>query len=572
MPSPLSAFIAELRRRRVFRVAAFYGGIAFVVVQIIDGTFEVMGIPAWVSRLLITLLGLGFPVAIGLAWVFDITPEGIVRTEGQSTGKPGTSNRTLIAIAVLAVAFGIWGRWGGQGRSGAQIRSIAVLPLVNQMGDPEQDYFVDGMHDLLITELSRLEGLRVISRNSAVYYRGSAKRTNEIAAELQVDAIVEGSVFRGGDRVRINAQLIGMHPERHLWAEVYERDLTDIFALQRDIARTIAAEIGLSLGGAAATESLPSKSVNPSSFDAYARGRQAWQKRTGPDILESIDFFRHAIDLDSTNALAWSGLADAYAIAPSYTGWPKDSSTTLAREAGLQALELEPNLAQPHATLGLRATTFVAAKDHFEQALALDPNYATIYHWYGLALRDVGDLDQAAHMFDIAAGLDPHSLPIRWNQIIMHAYRGSIEAFAMAAQQAEADQGPHPYHRYLVADAFLLQGKLDNAMNILSILEQEDFRLAYWLLALAYAELGQEARAIEYLQVLTQNDPLARPRYYALYYGQVGALDQAFDSLDAYMRLNDPMLALGLRLVPRAAPLAQDPRFDALLERYGVAP
>ncbi|MCH7576151.1 MAG: tetratricopeptide repeat protein [Candidatus Marinimicrobia bacterium] len=566
--SPFPSFIAELRRRRVFRVAAFYGGIAFVIVQIIDGTFEVMGIPAWVSRLVIVFLAIGFPVAMGLAWVFDITPEGIVRTEGSSTGKPGTSNRALIAVTIAAIAFGIWGWMQGGGSTG-QIRSIVVLPLENQMGDPEQDYFVDGMHDLLITELSRLDGLRVISRNSAVYYRGSAKRTDEIAAELKVDAIVEGSVFRDGNRVRINAQLIGMHPERHLWAEVYERDLTDIFALQHDIARTIAAEIGLSLG-ASATESLPSKSVNPSSFDAYARGRQAWQKRTGPDILESIDFFHRALEFDSTNALAWSGMADAYAIAPVYTGWPVDSGSTLARKAGLKALELEPNLAQPHATLGLRATTFVAAKYHFEQALVLDPNYATTYHWYGMALRNVGDLEQAAHMFDQAAGLDPHSLPIRWNQIILHAYRGSIEAFAAAAQQAEADQGPHPYNRYLVADAFLLQGKLDSAINILTILEQEDFRRAHWLLALAYAELGQEPRAIEYLQMFTQNIPLLRPRFYALYYGQVGALEQAFDSLDAYMRLNDPMLALGLRLVPRAAPLAQDPRFDALLEKYGV--
>ena len=580
--SRLSTFLAELKRRRVFRVAAVYGGVSFVLVQIIDGTFEVMGIPAWVSRLAIILLALGFPLAVGLAWVFDITSEGIVRTDRVSTdsgpkgkvqpssGKPLTSNRALIVVALLAVAFGLWSRWGGGEATTGQIRSIAVLPLENQMGDPDQEYFVEGMHDLLITELSRLQGLRVISRNSAAYYRGSTKRTEEIAAELQVDAIVEGSVFRGGNQVRINAQLIGMHPERHLWTAVYERDLINILAMQREIAQTIAAEIGLSLGGPAAAGPAPAKTVNPSSYDAYARGRQLWQKRTGPDIMEAIGFFQHAIDLDSTNALAWGGLADAYAITSYYANWPVDSSRALARTAALRALELEPNLAQPHTTLGFLAPDFATREEHFEQALNLDPNYATSYHWYGMALREVGQVEAAAGLFDQGARLDPYSLPIRGNQVEVYYFRGEFEQYAQAARKAIADYGPLAGYRLYLADALLMLGQLDSALAILRVLDQEKWTYAKEKLAFAYAERGDREIAEAYLRDATRNDPLQRPAIYAIFHAQQGELDQAFDSLEQYMRINDPMFALGVRVDPRAGPLVEDPRFDALLKKYGV--
>ncbi|MCH8838642.1 MAG: hypothetical protein IIA60_12740, partial [Candidatus Marinimicrobia bacterium] len=405
--SKLSTFIEELRRRRVFRVAAVYGGVAFVLFQIIDSIFEPLHIPDWIGSLIIILLLVGFPLAVGLAWVFDVTPEGIVRTDRPMTGagkkggaqpgsgKPLTSNRALIVIAVLAVAFGVWSRWGGGNGPTGQIRSIAVLPLENLMNDPDQEFFVEAMHDLLITEISKISGLRVISRNSSAHYKGSGKRADLIAAELGVDAVVEGSVYRDGDQVRINAQLIGMRPERHLWAEVYERDLVNIFTLQREIAQTIARQIGLNLGVKSGAGAGQAKVVNPSSFDAYARGRQLWQKRTGSDLVASIDLFKKAISLDSTNALAWSGLADAYAIAPYYAYWPSDSSAKLARHAASRALVLEPDLAQPHATLGMTAAGFHEGLRHFEKALALDPNYATAYHWYANHLEDAGKIDEA---------------------------------------------------------------------------------------------------------------------------------------------------------------------------------
>lgn len=236
----ISGFVEELRRRRVFLVAAFYGGIAFVIVQIIDGTFEVMGIPAWVSRLMIIFLAIGFPVATGLAWIFDITPEGIVRTEGRSTGKPGTSNRTLIAVTIIAIAFGIWGRWGGKPTTGLRYKSIAVLLFDNLNNDPEQDFFSDGMTDRIIIQLHKFGDLKVIGRTSVMQYRGTTKRLNTIGKELGVQTLLEGSVQRAGDRITITAQLIDVRTEGHLWAETYDRHITDIFDIQIEVALAIA--------------------------------------------------------------------------------------------------------------------------------------------------------------------------------------------------------------------------------------------------------------------------------------------------------------------------------------------
>ena len=244
-PSKFSAFISELRRRRVFRVAAFYGGLAFVTIHIIDGPFEVMGIPAWVSRLLIVLLAAGFPVAMGLAWVFDITDEGIVRTKGKAdatTTRPFIGNTALGIIASLAILVAVWSWWGRPSAAGT-ITSIAVLPLNNLMGDPDQDYFVDGMHEAIISNLSRLSALKVISRTSAMRYKDTDKLLPEIARELGVDALVEGSVLKAGNRVRITVQLIHGASDEHLWANDYEGDLTDILFLQKTVAQASAKEI-----------------------------------------------------------------------------------------------------------------------------------------------------------------------------------------------------------------------------------------------------------------------------------------------------------------------------------------
>ncbi|GAH45629.1 unnamed protein product, partial [marine sediment metagenome] len=222
MASQLSAFLSELRQRRVFRVAIVYAGVAFIIFQIVDATFEPLHLPDWASTLIIIILVLGFPVAVGMAWAFDLTAEGLVRakikrepTAAKAQHHIVIGNKTLAVIALLAVIAAAWSWLREPSPDGAPIRSIAVLPLDDLMGDPAEDYFVEGMHDAIISNLSRLSALTVISRTSAMLYKDSDLRVPEIARELGVDAIVEGSVLKAGDRVRITAQLIHGATDEH---------------------------------------------------------------------------------------------------------------------------------------------------------------------------------------------------------------------------------------------------------------------------------------------------------------------------------------------------------------------
>ncbi|MEE9161591.1 MAG: hypothetical protein V3U35_01350, partial [Candidatus Neomarinimicrobiota bacterium] len=424
--SRLSIFIAELKRRRVFRVAAVYGGVAFVLVQIIDGTFEVMGIPAWISRLAIVLLALGLPLAVGLAWVFDITPEGIVRTDrasiaggdvtlsqskGGTSGKPLTSNRALIVIAVLAVAFGVWSRWGGSEETG--IRSIAVLPLANLMGDAEQDYFVDGMHEALIGTLSRIEALKVISRTSTLGYRNTRKRMPEIARELGVDAIIEGSVLRAGDRVRITAQLIHGRSDEHLWSANYERPLDDILALQNEVATAIAEEIEVTMTPGERARLAESRKISPKAHEHYLKGLHHWNKRTEEGFYQALEHFQASVDADPGYAPAYAGLALTHELFGEYQFMTASASYPQAIANAEEALRLDPNLAEAHTALAAARLYYYydweRAETGYHKAIALNPGYATAYQWLGELNNFLGRHEDALTNIDKALSIDPLS-------------------------------------------------------------------------------------------------------------------------------------------------------------------
>ena len=441
----------------MFRVAAFYGGIAFVIVQIIDGTFEVMGVPPWVSRLLIVLLAAGFPLAMVLAWVFDITPQGIVRT-GKATsypatlgtslqsqsrqlagvaiagGKPLTSNRALIVVAVLAVAFGLWSRWGGSGATAGQIRSIAVLPFESWGSGQEEDYFTEGITEEIITRLSRLPNLKVIARTSVMQYKGTNKRVRIIGEELGVGAVLEGSVRRSGGKVRITGQLIDTATEGHLWAESYDREVNvaNIFELQDDVARAIAEalrphlveQIEIRLGQAATR--------NPQAYDLYLQARYYLGRRTETDILQAIETLKAAIATDPQFARAYAELANAYNLYPFYVSASTPGISQLGMEAIDQALRLDPNSAA--------ATTALAGQLHFFswrmeeaeaaylKAITLDPGYVLARHWYAIFLASArADYEGSRAQFERALQIDPFSPIINTNLADMLFEAGRYE-------------------------------------------------------------------------------------------------------------------------------------------------
>ena len=377
-----------------------------------------MGIPAWVSRLMITLLALGFPVAIGLAWVFDITSEGIVRTEGRSTGKPGTSNRTLIAVTILAIAFGIWGRWGGSGGDGGGlIRAIAVLPLDNLSGDPQQDYFVNGMHDALISELSKISALTVRSRQSTLQYRDSDKTVPEIAAELGVDALVGGSVMLLGGRVNINMQLVNSR-DTHLWTNNFDRNLEDVISLHQEVAWTIAREIKATLTPDEEARFTTARKVNPEAYDAYLRGWALVESfhvssdRPEEKLDAAREYFEEALTFDPEYPLALAGLS---LVETNYYDYGVDATPERlqsAVELAHRALALDPEIPEAHAALGAvygYRDDFEPAIDEYRLALRLDPDNA--YVWCGLAWAcnslDPPDMEAAERAAREAIRLEP---------------------------------------------------------------------------------------------------------------------------------------------------------------------
>ncbi len=417
--SRLSAFIDELRRRRVVRAAAFYGGIAFVIIQIIDGAFSYLHIPEWFGTAIIILLLVGFPVAMVLAWAFDITEEGIVRAKGRPVGAkrkalPLVGNTALAIIAVVAIAFGIWGRWGGTADDPWKA-SVAVLPFVTFSTEPGDQYFADGMTDNLITQLYKVSDLKVIARTSVMQYRNTTKRMNQIGAELGVNTLLEGSIQRSSARVIINAQLIDVQTEAHLWAETYDRHITDLFDIQSEVAGKIAR----ALKGELTPDEEEALSYRPTenlaAWEAYSRGLglHAGRALEVEGLAETLRAFEQATALDPRFVEAWAYQVMTHTL----TYWFSYDITPRRLELAKMALSRAEQLAPQHPlSLLARGRYYYHGFRDYGRALqvmyrALDaaPDHPEILVSIAYVERRLGQFDSAlAHLFR-AAELDPGS-------------------------------------------------------------------------------------------------------------------------------------------------------------------
>jgi len=330
VPGTPSLF-AELKRRSVFRVAGMYAVVAWVLIQIGETTFEPLGLPEGSQRLLIILVGLGFPAAVVLAWIFDLTPAGIVRTPGDPVAE-ATQHRigrridfAIIGGLIIVLGLVLWrserdplppeppsADVRAAVSDSSAIRSLAILPLENLLDDSDQEYFADGLTEALIGDLSRIRSLRVISRTSVMQYKRERKPLPEIAKELDVDAVIEGTVFKEGNRIRITAQLIDARNDRHLWSERYDRDMRNILALQAEIARAVAKQVELELTPSEEVRLAHTPTVDPAAHEAYLKGRYFFVKMTHDDTLKAIEYFKQSVRIDENYALGYAGLADAY--------------------------------------------------------------------------------------------------------------------------------------------------------------------------------------------------------------------------------------------------------------------
>src|SRR5438552_2878190 len=350
------------------------------------------------------------------------------------------ARRVMVAVALaLVLSLAILSVWlfRSRGRAPTGIRSLAVLPLDNLSGDASQDYFADGMTDELITDLAQISALRVISRTSVMVYKGARRPLPEIARELNVDAVVEGTVLRSGEQVRITAQLIQTPADRHLWAESYEGDLHDTLALQKKVARAIAEHIRIELTPKEQAVLKNAKVVNPEAYEAYLKGRYFWNKRTADGLKKAIDYFNQAIEKDPNYAQAYTGLADSYALLGDWEYGilaPKEAFPR-AKAAATKALALDNTLGEAHTSLAFSLDLFdwdwASAEREFRRAIELNPGYATAHHWYAWHLSEMGRNREAIAEMRKAQNLDPLSLIISADVaeilLVAHSYDQAIE-------------------------------------------------------------------------------------------------------------------------------------------------
>jgi len=458
-----------------------------------------------------------------------------------------------------------------------KIRSLAVLPLENLSGDASQNYFADGMTDELITDLAQISALRVISRTSAMVYKGARKPLPQIARELNVDAVVEGTVLRSGNQVRITAQLIEASTDKHLWSQSYEGDLRDTLALQNRVAGAIANQIRISLTPQEQAALKNVKVVNPEAYESYLKGRYFWNKRTANGLKAALAYFNEAIEEDPKYAQAYSGLADTYALLGDwqYAVMPPKEAFHKAKAAAIKALELDSALGEAHSSLAFVVDGFDWDLDsggrEFQRAIELNPGYATAHHWYAWHLCLLGRYDEAIAEMKKAESLDPLSLIINADlaelYVLAHAYDESIR---QSRKTIEMDPNFALAHNQL-AQAYLQKHMYDEAVVELKQAVQLSGGSPAIIanLARAYVASGNRNEAIKLLSDLKKrsNSTYSNASEIAVIYASLGETDHAMHWLEkGYEERFNP----GVLLRPGFDSLRSDSRFQSLVHRVGL--
>ena len=489
----------------------------------------------------------------------------------------GSLARKISVVALLLVMAALAWKLPTWSRKSSAIRSLAVLPLESLSNDASQDYFADGMTDELISDLGQISALRVISRTSVMGYKHARKPLPQIARELNVDAVVEGTVLRSGDQVRITAQLIEASSDRHLWSQSYEGELRDTLALQNRVAGAIADEIRINLNPQERAALKNARVVNPQAYESYLKGRYFWNKRTANGLKVALAYFNQAIDEDANYAQAYSGLADTYALLGDwqYAVMTPKEAFPKAKAAAIKALELDSALGEAHNSLAFCLDGFdwdlESAGKEFQRAIELNPGYATAHHWYAWHLSLLGRYDEAVVEMKKAQSLDPLSLIINADLaellVLAHSYDESIR---QSLKTIEMDPNFALAHNQL-GQAYLQKGMREEAIaelqNALQLSGGSPTCMAN--LARAYAAAGKRGEAEKLLSELKKR---SRPGYshateIAVIYGALGEKDQAMSWLEkGYEERFNP----GVLLRPGFDPLRSDPRFEELVRRIGL--
>jgi len=576
-------FFAELKRRNVYKVAIAYGVVAWLLMQVASQIFPFFEIPNWAVRLVVLLLVIGFPVAVILAWAFELTPEGLKRTEfADELPKKSSRNRVWLYVIVTAGAISVslffLGRYTSSKQSeGAELpaKSIAVLPFENLSHDPDNTYFADGIQEEILTRLAKVADLKVISRTSTQHFKSSPDNLPQIAKQLGVANILEGSVQKVADQVRVNVQLINATTDAQLWAESFDRQLTDIFRIESEIAKTIADTLQAKLTGSEKRALAAQPTENSEAHEFYLKGRYFWNKRTANDLKTATTYFQQAIDKDSNYALAYAGLADSYGLLPDFGAGSPQESYPPARTAATKAIKLDDTLAEAHTALAWVLLAydldFDGSTREFRRAIELNPNYAMAHHWFGNGpLMRSGRFDDAITECKRAVELDPLSLIN--NTDLGNTYssaRRYDEAIEQLRKTLEIDPGFYDAH-YSLGQALELKGDIVGAMaeyQKARALNDDPQVLA--LLGHAYASSGYKTEAVKILEQLKE---LSKQRYVSAYslaivYLGLGDKEEALRWLEKSYQDRAGIDITTIKVDPFLDPLRGDPRFEELVAK-----
>ncbi len=584
-----SGLLRELRYRKVFRTAALYVIAAWVILQVADLAFPGLGIPEDAIRFVWTGAFLGFPLALLFGWIYQITPEGIVRTAPLDAGEETDVSLkradyallTALVVVVGGITFGLLGEIreveiaDSSDASAREIHpnSIALLPLNNLTGDPEQDYFVDGMHETLTAVLAQVSALKVISRTSTDVYRAVARPLPEIARELRVANIIEGSVLQSGDRVRITLQLIDAETDEHLWAENYERDLKDILTMQSEVALAIAERIRVKLTPDEEIRLASTRQVDPDTYRAYLRGIYYLNKFTDEGFAKGLAYLHEAVENDPGEPLAYAALARGYSLI-GHSANPPPDAWARARESAIKATLLDDKLPEAHTALAEIRLYYdwdwASAKESFERAIELNPSQDWAHAHYGWYFQLTGDAQRAIEEMKKAQQIGP-LMPL-WSTWLAWLYWGesNLEA-ALAEAQKSLDLEPDfPWSLHVLGGVYAAKGMYVEALAMHERLRSMLPNVANWGFAVTYTLMGRRDDALKVAAELAENPGQKDLMFLGLIHARLGNRAEALNWLEAAREAHTdwfPWIAAGAgsEFTRALQILSDEPRFQELI-------
>jgi adenylate cyclase len=590
----LRNFFAELKRRNVYKVAIAYIVAGWALAQGIAQVLPVFNIPNWVVRLIVLAIVIGFPIALVIAWAFELTPEGLKRTEDAdrtpSAQRPARHAWIFVVIVAGAISLGLFflGRYTAgnhatprqsEATTALPAKSIAVLPFVNMSGQAGDDDFSDGITEEILNALAQISDLKVVARTSAFQFKGKNVDLRQVGETLGVAYVLEGSVQRAGDDVRITAQLIDARSGYHRWSEKYDRKLTSIFAIEDEISKAIAGQMQVALGDGRERSLVKAATTDPKAHESYLKGLARITER-GSALSDAVKSFQEAIAIDPEYAAAWAALGQTYELLPWYKLGTWHASLAQAEKAARRALSLDPQLAEAHAALAIvlrDRRDFAGATKEYRTALERNPGSAETINQYAQMLVRMGQLEEAVKQERVAVALDPLAPNPRYMLGAVLCYLHRYDEALRELKLVVTRNPNYTYARFYLAYLLLYTKNYSEAekqARTAAAQVNEDPEIIAALVR-AVANPSQRAGAIELVREGKVGQYALLQITDAFWYSMLGANEEALESLEQWAASpheeGEVFATCQLLWAPAFDPIRSDERFQAVMKSVGPA-